>query len=221
MEATCTGVPRTVSAPAVTQSKRLATTINRSRIVFKFTGGCGPEKRSKLHVYSMTANNGTDVACNALHPPHLLQDVRVNVSAADDCYIHGGFWQLVFAEQKSRYRDSAAGLGDSLGIRRQPPHGLPYFVFADGHNVVYISANVFEIDRSNALRPQSIGDGPRDRLGSRFDNPSRAQACLRVRRELRLNSNDLCGWLVELDCRRHPAEHPSPADGHQYGFNFR
>jgi hypothetical protein len=57
-----------------------------------------PWKRNQLRLYSMTANYHTDVACKVSDVPHLMQHVRINISAADDGHVHDGFWQLVFVE---------------------------------------------------------------------------------------------------------------------------
>src|ERR1700677_121075 len=220
MEPTRIGVPRTVSARASMQSKMTATTINRSRINLQFTTGCWFKKRSKLHFYSMTANHGTDVACNLSPSPHLLQYVWIDIPSADDCHIDGGFWQLVLVEEESRDRDCAARFGHSLRVRGQPLHGFPYFGFADGHDVVNVEPYMFEIDRADTLRSQSVVHGLRSLLGSRLNDLPGPQAGLRIRCELRLNPYDFCSRLAQLNRRCHAADHSTAAYRHQYGLDF-
>src|SRR5579863_7776793 len=79
----------------------------------------------------MTTKHCSRVARNVSAACDLLQHLRVNITAADNCDIHGGSWQLLLVEQKSGHCHGTAGFSYGFWIRRQPLHGLPDFEFTD------------------------------------------------------------------------------------------
>ncbi len=68
-------------------------------------------------------------------------------------------------EQESSHGDCAAGFGDSLRTRCQPPRSFADLIFADRQNVVHVSPDVFKVDGSYTLGPQAVGDGAGRLLG--------------------------------------------------------
>src|ERR1700690_959553 len=79
---------------------------------------------------------------------------------------------------------------------------------------------MFESERTQALRAQSVGDGASRVLGSVLDNLPGSQAGLRIRRQLWLNSDDLGAGLAQLDRRSHAADHASSTNRYQDSLNF-
>ena len=67
-------------------------------------------------------------------------------------------------EKQQELRRRWAGGGGGLGIHAEKSHGLANLILSHGHDIVHISADVFEIDCPNALGAKTIGQGLRNLL---------------------------------------------------------
>ena len=75
-------------------------------------------------------------------------------------------------ENKSRRRNRTARFGCDRGIREQIFHRLADLVFTNSNNVIHILPNVLEINRADALRAQSVGNGGRYLIGGELNDLS-------------------------------------------------
>src|SRR5579863_1564903 len=207
-------VPRTTSAHAAVQSKMVPTIASFSRIVF-----ISETWQTTSLQYDDELLYGRCLQVS--RPPDLLQHLRINISAANNGYIDGCSWQCILMEHEAGHCYSTAGLGHGPRIRRQPPHGLPDFGLADGHNVVDVLPDMCECDHPYALGTQSVGNRTRGLLRTGLDDFPGSETGLRVRRQFGLNPDDFCARLAQLDCRRHAADHTSSTYRHQDGLHFR
>ena len=92
----------------------------------------------------------------------LLQHLRVDVAAADNGDVQLRSRKLIAVEQERGHGRGSAGFSQSVGICRQQTDCFNNFFFAYGDDVVNAAADVLEVDWSDALRAQSVGDGEGD-----------------------------------------------------------
>jgi hypothetical protein len=161
------------------------------------------------------------VLANVSSSPELFEHLRFDVSPADDGNVHLGVGEMIAVEQESGNGDSATGLCDSVPILGQKFHGLANFVFAHGDDVVNVVADVIEVDRANALRAESVGQGARDLLGRKLNDLSGTQAGLGVGGEFGFDPDHFDLGIGKLDRGGHPGDEPSAADRGKDGLDFR
>src|SRR5579872_3225616 len=94
-------------------------------------------------------------------------------------------------------------------------HSLPNLIFGDSDDVVDKFPNMLEISHAYTLSSQPVRHRSRDFAGRELNDLSRAETCLRIGRQLRLNSDDLNGRLAQLDRGGHAADHPAAANRSQ------
>ena len=68
----------------------------------------------------------------------------------------------VAVEQEAGHGHGSAGLGHGVGFALSRSHRLANLIFGHGDDLVHVAADVLEIDRADALRSQSVGDGARN-----------------------------------------------------------
>ena len=91
--------------------------------------------------------------------PYFFQHLRADIATTDDGHAGAPGRQLAGVENESGDRDSATGLRHRGGIAAQILNRMADFVLGHGDDIVHIAPDVLEIDRTDALRAESVGDG--------------------------------------------------------------
>src|SRR5579872_7336813 len=122
-------------------------------------------------------------------------------------------------EDESGGGDGTAGLGDGVPIGAQIFHGLSDFVFGDRDDIFHVSADVFEVDRADALGAEPIGERAGDLLGRELDDFALTKASLGVGGEFGFDTDDFDFGTGELDCGGDARYEASAADGGEDSFD--
>src|SRR5947209_4333495 len=170
MLCSCTSVPRWASAKAKVVKNSSPTTRGANRsFIFKIIGRDG-------------------VACNSALT-QLTEHLGLDVAAADDGNVHFRFGKLVRVKEKSCRGHGTAGFGHSLPVLSKQLHRFTNLVLGHRDDVIDISADVLEVDWTNALRAKSVSERARNLLGRKLDDLAGTQAGLGVGSEFRLNAD--------------------------------
>src|ERR1700730_2426868 len=106
---------------------------------------------------------------------YFFQQLRVDISSADDGHVHLRVGQFIAVGEERGYRHGSAGLSHCIRICCQEPYSFASLVFLDGDVVLDIAPDVLEGDRAEALGAESISNGARDLMGREVDDFSGAQ----------------------------------------------
>src|SRR4051794_20528228 len=131
--------------------------------------------------------------------PEFLEHLRLDIAAADDCYVLFCVREFSRVKDESGCRNCATRLGYGFGILAQVLHRFADFFFRDRDDVVHIGTDVLEVDRPDALRAKTIGNRAADLLGGELNNLALAQAGLGVGREFGFDADDLYFRIAQFD----------------------
>lgn len=95
----------------------------------------------------------------ALGSAEFFEHLGFDVAAGDDGDVEFCFWKLIGVEEESGGGDCSAGLRDGFGIYGEQFQCVANLVFADGDNGIDETLHVVEIDCTDALGAESVGDG--------------------------------------------------------------
>src|SRR5208282_3523468 len=128
-------------------------------------------------------------------------------------------------EKKRSRSDSSARFRHGFFVRTQSAHGLANFVFRHADDVIDISADMFEIDCSDALGAKTIGQRLRNLLGWKGHDVPGAQAGSRIGGKFGFDPNYLDPGVArlrwtELDGSRDAADESTTSHGDEHGFNM-
>ena len=101
-------------------------------------------------------------------------------------------------EKKCGRGYGATRFGQRLRVRTQSAHGLADLVFGHAYDVIDISADVFEIDRADALGAKTVCECLRDLLRRGRDDAAGTQAGLRIGGKFGLDANTFTWGLAKL-----------------------
>src|ERR1700686_1147359 len=99
--------------------------------------------------------------------PELAQYLGIDIPTADHSDVDLRVGQSIGVKEKCSRSHGTARLGNGFRVPAQCAHGLANLVLGHGDDVVHIGADVFEIDRADALGAKAVRQCPRDLLGWR------------------------------------------------------